>query len=162
MIVIFCFEKISSLSFFSYREGQLCDIPPPQKDNRFIKQVKKSLIASAVLVALGTETLLAAPGQVIDKNYLASDGSGDEYKTAFTTNETFDEINLPDFTPPSRQSQFAVYIDHGGSLTITGNTYINSFTSGPSGSDGTYAITAGSFHNKTTGTINLEGNIEFM
>ena len=158
-MVIFCFEKISSPNFCKLKRGIIMRYTPPQKI-ALSKQIKKSLIASAVLIALGSETLLAAPDKVIDKNYLANDGFGDEYKTAFTTNETFDEINLPDFTPPSRQSQFAVYVDHGGNLTITGNTYINSFTSGPSGSDGTYAITAGSFHNKTTGTINLEGNIE--
>ncbi len=104
----------------------------------------------------------ALPRQVIDKTYLANDGKDDQYKTSFTTDETFDAINLPDFTPPSRQSQFAVYVINGASLTITGDTYIDSFTSGPPGSDGTYAITAGNYHpqTQTTGLINLEGNIE--
>lgn len=136
-------------------------IAPPQ-NIAHQQGFKKSLIFSALLLAFSIETSWALPSQVIDKTFLANDGIDDEFKTSFTTNETFDAINLPDFTPPSRQSQFAVYVDHGGSLTITGDTYINSFTSGPTGSvsDGTYAITAGSFYNSTTGQINLQGNIE--
>ena len=134
-------------------------VAPPQK-HAHNKGFKKSLIVSALLFAFSIETSWASPNRVIDGTYLANDGKDDEYKTSFTTDETFDAINLPDFTPPSRKSQFAIYVDHGGSLTITGDTYINSFTSGPSGSDGTYAITAGSFHNSTTGQINLQGNIE--
>lgn len=123
---------------------------------------KKSLIVSALLLAFSIGASWALPRQVIDKTYLANDGKDDQYKTSFTTDETFDAINLPDFTPPSRQSQFAVYVINGASLTITGDTYIDSFTSGPPGSDGTYAITAGNYHpqTQTTGLINLEGNIE--
>ena len=136
-------------------------MPPPQKvahQDGF----KKSLIVSALLLAFSIGASWALPRQVIDKTYLANDGKDDQYKTSFTTDETFDAINLPDFTPPSRQSQFAVYVINGASLTITGDTYIDSFTSGPPGSDGTYAITAGNYHpqTQTTGLINLEGNIE--
>lgn len=136
-------------------------VAPPQKvahQDGF----KKSLIVSALLLAFSIGASWALPRQVIDKTYLANDGKDDQYKTSFTTDETFDAINLPDFTPPSRQSQFAVYVINGASLTITGDTYIDSFTSGPPGSDGTYAITAGNYHpqTQTTGLINLEGNIE--
>lgn len=136
-------------------------VAPPQK---FAHQdgFKKSLIVSALLLAFSIGASWALPRQVIDKTYLANDGKDDQYKTSFTTDETFDAINLPDFTPPSRQSQFAVYVINGASLTITGDTYIDSFTSGPPGSHGTYAITAGNYHpqTQTTGLINLEGNIE--
>ena len=146
-------------SIFSVIERNNYAICPPQKI-ALSKQIKKTLIASAVLLALSSETLLAAPGQIIDKNFLANDNYEDEFKTFFKTKETFDAINLPNFTPPSRESQFAIYVDQGGSLTITGDTYINSYTDGPSGSHGTYAITAGNYHHHTTGQINLLGNIE--
>ena len=136
-------------------------VAPPQKvahQDGF----KKSLIVSALLLAFSIGASWALPRQVIDKTYLANDGKDAQQKTSFTTDEPFKAINLPDFTPPSRQRQIAVYVINGASLTITGDTYIDTFTSGPPGSDGTYAITAGNYHpqTQTTGLINLEGNIE--
>lgn len=73
-------------------------VAPPQKvahQDGF----KKSLIVSALLLAFSIGASWALPRQVIDKTYLANDGKDDQYKTSFTTDETFDAINLPDFTP---------------------------------------------------------------
>lgn len=161
MIVIFCFEKISSLSFFSYREGQLCDIPPPQKI-ALSKQIKKSLVASALLFAFNSSSPLAAPGQSINNDYLKSDGDDYEFKTSFSSDQNFDSISLENFTPPNTNNQHAISVASktGAVLTITGDTYIESYTDSPNSGDGTYAITAGSYHNKASGIIHLQGNID--
>lgn len=161
MIVIFCFEKISSPNFFSYREGRICDIPPPQKI-ALSKQIKKSLVASALLFAFNSSSPLAAPGQSINNDYLKSDGDDYEFKTSFSSDQNFDSISLENFTPPNTYNQHAISVASktGAVLTITGDTYIESYTDSPNSGDGTYAITAGSYQNKASGIIHLQGNID--
>lgn len=85
------------------------------------------------------------------------------YRIYFTSGDhSFDSINLPDFTPISRQNQYAILVKNGASLTITGDTYINSNTITKEGitPEGTLAITAGSKFDTSTGTINLAGNVK--
>ena len=134
---------------------------PPQKI-ALSKQIKKSLIASALLFAFNFSSPLAAPGQSINNDYLKSDGDGDEFKTSFSSDQNFDSISLENFTPPNTYNQHAISVASktGAVLTITGDTYIESYTDRPKSGDGTYAITAGSYQNKASGIIHLQGNID--
>lgn len=134
---------------------------PPQKI-ALSKQIKKSLIASALLFAFNFSSPLAASGQSINNDYLKSDGDGDEFKTSFSSDQNFDSISLENFTPPNTYNQHAISVASktGAVLTITGDTYIESYTDSPNSGDGTYAITAGSYQNKASGIIHLQGNID--
>lgn len=134
---------------------------PPQKI-ALSKQIKKSLVASALLFAFNSSSPLAAPGQSINNDYLKSDGDDYEFKTSFSSDQNFDSISLENFTPPNTNNQHAISVASktGAVLTITGDTYIESYTDSPNSGDGTYAITAGSYHNKTSGIIHLQGNID--
>lgn len=139
-------------------------MPPPQKKSITYK-FRKNLIASAVTFAFSTLTVCAATGDVIDKKFLENDGdNGDftEYRTDIIESGVYDSINLPDFNPPSDQDQFAVRVLNGAEVTITGKTYIDSYTNwGSKDPEGTLAITAGNKHdNASTGIIHLLGDVE--
>lgn len=148
---------------------------PPQKI-ALSKQIKKSLIACAVLLALGSESLLAAPGKVIDKNYLLNDpatGDYDAYRTAFGEGvHEFDAIDLGEFYPVSTWDQHAITVSSNigekAELKIIGKTYIDSFTDTPKIEDlddpddlpdGTYALSVGSLQGGT-GSLTLSGDVE--
>lgn len=137
--------------------------PPPEKSITY--KFRKNLIASAVTFAFSTLTVCAATGDVIDKNFLENDGdNGDftEYRTDIKESGVYDSINLPDFYPPSDQNQFAVRVLNDAEVTITGKTYIDSYTNwGSNKPEGTLAITAGNKHgNASTGIIHLLGDVE--
>ena len=137
---------------------------PPQKKSITYK-FRKNLIASAVTFAFSTLTVCAATGDVIDKKFLENDGdNGDftEYRTDIIESGVYDSINLPDFNPPSSQDQFAVRVLNGAEVTITGKTYIDSYTNWRSDDpEGTLAITAGNkYGNASTGIIHLLGDVE--
>lgn len=139
-------------------------MPPPQKKSITYK-FRKNLIASAVTFAFSTLTVCAATGDVIDKEFLEKDGdNGDltEYRTDITESGVYGSINLPDFNPPSSKDQFAVRVLNGAEVTITGKTYIDSYTNwGSKDPEGTLAITAGNKHgNASTGIIHLLGDVE--
>lgn len=137
---------------------------PPQKKSITYK-FRKNLIASAVTFAFSTLTVCAATGDVIDKKFLENDGdNGDftEYRTDIIESGVYDSINLPDFNPPSSQDQFAVRVLNGAEVTITGKTYIDSYTNWRSDDpEGTLAITAGNkYGDASTGIIHLLGDVE--
>ena len=130
----------------------------------------KTIIAATISLLLCSGTVHGSVGETIDQNYLNEHGETEEtgdtrYRIYFTSGDhSFDSINLPDFTPISRQNQYAILVKNGASLTITGDTYINSNTITKEGitPEGTLAITAGSKFDTSTGTINLAGNVRFM
>lgn len=138
-------------------------MPPPE-----INIHTKTIIAATVSLILCSGTVHGAVGETIDQNYLNQHGVTEEtgdtrYRIYFTSGDhSFDSINLPDFTPISRQDQYAILVKNGASLTITGDTYINSNTITKEGitPEGTLAITAGSKFDTSTGTINLAGNVK--
>ena len=137
---------------------------PPQKKSITYK-FRKNLIASAVTFAFSTLTVCAATENVIDEDFLKNDGDNGqftEYRTDIKESGVYDSINLPDFNPPSTKDQFAVRVLNGAEVTITGKTYIDSYTNWGSGStEGTLAITAGNKHgNASTGIIHLLGDVE--
>lgn len=137
---------------------------PPQKI-ALSNQIKKNLVTSAVMFALSTLTVYAATGDVINKDFLKNDGDNGkftEYRTDIKESGVYDSINLPDFNPPSDQNQFAVRVLNGAEVTITGKTYIDSYTNwGSNDQEGTLAITAGNKHgNASTGIIHLLGDVE--
>ena len=117
------------------------------------------------MFALSTLTVYAATGDVINKDFLKNDGDNGqftEYRTDITQSDVYDSIDLPDFNPPSAQNQFAVRVLNGAEVTITGKTYIDSYTNwGSNDQEGTLAITAGNKHGKaSTGIIHLLGDVE--
>ena len=126
-------------------------------------KIKKTCITSAVAFALSTLTVCAA-GEVIDKEFLKNDqdnGEFDEYRTDIIKSDVFDSIYLPDFTPPSSRDQYAIHVMKGAEVTITGNSYIDSYTNSSSGvAEGTLALTAGNKFDGTTGVIRLLGDVE--
>lgn len=133
---------------------------PPQKI-ALSKQIKKSLIASAVLCLFASGTVLAASGVILDKNYLANDSVEDEYKTVFKKDNEFDAVFIDDFKPYNRQSQFMVSTEDGAQLDINGDTFVRSHTEsnaplgqGNNQDQAVYAFRA------ANGTINLKGNID--
>lgn len=137
---------------------------PPQKKSITYK-FRKNLIASAVTFAFSTLTVCAATENVIDEDFLKNDGDNGqftEYRTDIKESGVYDSINLPDFNPPSDQNQFAVRVLNGAEVTITGKTYIDSYTNwGSNDPEGTLAITAGNKHvNASTGIIHLLGDVE--
>ena len=135
---------------------------PPQLN--LTDKIKRNLIASAVTFALSTLTVYAATGDVINKNFLKNDqdiGEFDEYRTDIIKSDIFDSIYLPDFTPPSSLNQYAIHVMKGAEVTITGNTYIDSYTNWSSDDpQGTLALTAGNKFDGTTGVIRLLGDVE--
>lgn len=98
-------------------------MPPPQKI-ALSKQVKKSLIACAVLLALSS----AATGEIINNEYMGTDPSDDSFKKTFDQSEEFDAIDLPNVRPPVNQSQFLFTVNNGAALSINGATHIKSYT----------------------------------
>ena len=137
--------------------------PPPEKSITY--KFRKNLIASAVTFAFSTLTVCAATVDVIDKDFLKNDGDNGEfteYRTDIKESGVYDSINLPDFNPPSDQNQFAVRVLNDAEVTITGKTYIDSYTNrGSNNPEGTLAITAGNKHgNASTGIIHLLGDVE--
>lgn len=128
----------------------------------------KTIIAATISLILCSGTVHGSVGETIDQNYLNEHGETEEtgdtrYRIYFTSGDhSFDSINLPDFTPISRQDQYAILVKNGASLTITGDTCINSNTITKEGitPEGTLAITAGSKFDTSTGTINLAGNVK--
>lgn len=126
-------------------------------------KIKKTCITSAVAFALSTLTVCAA-GEVIDKEFLKNDqdnGELDKYRTDIIKSDVFDSIYLPDFTPPSSRDQYAIHVMKGAEVTITGNTYIDSYTNWSRGvAEGTLALTAGNKFDGTTGVIRLLGDVE--
>lgn len=128
----------------------------------------KTIIAATISLILCSGTVHGSVGETIDQNYLNEHGETEEtgdtrYRIYFTSGDhSFDSINLPDFTPISRQNQYAILVKNGASLTITGDTCINSNTITKEGitPEGTLAITAGSKFDTSTGTINLAGNVK--
>lgn len=152
MIVIFCFEKISSLSFFSYREGQLCDIPPPQKI-ALSNQIKKSLIASAVLLATASANVYAE-----DFIFGFNDTDNTEANKQINySNKSKDFDNIKIYvTPPVENSRFTVTLNNSV-LNVAGTTEIISKSSkwGSLLWDmGTYAL-----HAKGGSEVNLFGDV---
>lgn len=133
-------------------------MPPPQKI-ALSKQIKKNLIASAVLFAISFNCH-AIIGDTIDKDYLLNDedteeGEYDQFRLTLTKNEDFSGIHLPDFNPPSQHDQYAILVK-GAKVNIKGATFIDSLTN-EAGDDpeGTIAISA-----QKGGVISLDGNVE--
>ena len=156
-------RKFQNLIFSVIARNNYAIYPPPEKSITY--KFRKNLIASAVTFAFSTLTVCAATGDVIDKNFLENDGdNGDftEYRTDIKESGVYDSINLPDFNPPSDQNQFAVRVLNDAEVTITGKTYIDSYTNwGSNKPEGTLAITAGNKHgNASTGIIHLLGDVE--
>ena len=132
-------------------------IPPPYQ----VQSKNKLKIALAVLAAFTCSTTQAAVGEIIDNDYLANDGSEDAFRTTVTQDQTFSGINLVDFTPPSRQNQYAILVQNGATLVIDGNTFIDSKTTEVGGSaEGTLAITAGNSYLNQSGHIQLLRDVE--
>ena len=68
---------------------------------------------------------------------------------------------MVDFTPPSRQNQYAILVQNGATLVIDGKTFIDSKTTiAEDHPEGTLAITAGNSHFKQSGHIQLLGDVE--
>ena len=137
-------------------EGAIC--APPQKI-ALSKQIKKNLIASAVLFAISFNCH-AIIGDTIDKDYLLNDedtgeGEYDQFRLTLTKNEDFSGIHLPDFNPPSQHDQYAILVK-GAKVNIKGATFIDSLTN-EAGKDaeGTITISA-----QKGGVISLDGNVE--
>ncbi len=133
-------------------------MPPPQKI-ALSKQIKKNLIASAVLFAISFNCH-AIIGDTIDKDYLLNDedtgeGEYDQFRLTLTKNEDFSGIHLPDFNPPSQHDQYAILVK-GAKVNIKGATFIDSLTN-EAGKDaeGTITISA-----QKGGVISLDGNVE--
>lgn len=131
---------------------------PPQKI-ALSKQIKKNLIASAVLFAISFNCH-AIIGDTIDKDYLLNDedtgeGEYDQFRLTLTKNEDFSGIHLPDFNPPSQHDQYAILVK-GAKVNIKGATFIDSLTN-EAGKDaeGTITISA-----QKGGVISLDGNVE--
>lgn len=130
---------------------------PPQKI-ALSKQIKKNLIASAVLFAISFNCH-AIIGDTIDKDYLLNDedtgeGEYDQFRLTLTKNEDFSGIHLPDFNPPSQHDQYAILVK-GAKVNIKGATFIDSLTN-EAGKDpeGTITISA-----QKGGVISLDGNV---
>lgn len=130
---------------------------PPQKI-ALSKQIKKNLIASAVLFAISFNCH-AIIGDTIDKDYLLNDedtgeGEYDQFRLTLTKNEDFSGIHLPDFNPPSQHDQYAILVK-GSKVNIKGDTFIDSLTN-EAGKDaeGTITISA-----QKGGVISLDGNV---
>lgn len=132
-------------------------MPPPQKI-ALSKQIKKSLIACAVLLALSSESLLAATGQIINNKYMGTDPSDDSFKKTFSTSEEFDAIYLPNVKPPVNNSQFLFTVNNGAALSINGATHIKSYTDTYGEKNDGTAVHA--FYAENKGTINLKGDID--
>ena len=132
-------------------------MPPPQKI-ALSKQIKKSLIACAVLLALSSESLLAATGQIINNKYMGTDPSDDSFKKTFSTSEEFDAIYLPNVKPPVNNSQFLFTVNNGAALSINGATHIKSYTDTYGEKNNGTAVHA--FYAENKGTINLKGDID--
>lgn len=130
---------------------------PPQKI-ALSKQIKKSLIACAVLLALSSESLLAATGQIINNKYMGTDPSDDSFKKTFSTSEEFDAIYLPNVKPPVNNSQFLFTVNNGAALSINGATHIKSYTDTYGEKNDGTAVHA--FYAENKGTINLKGDID--
>lgn len=133
-------------------------MPPPQKIT-LSKQVKKSLIACAVLFAISFNCH-AIIGDTIDKDYLLNDedtgeGEYDQFRLTLTKNEDFSGIHLPDFNPPSQHDQYAILVK-GAKVNIKGATFIDSLTNEAGEKpEGTITISA-----QKGGVISLDGNVE--
>ena len=130
---------------------------PPQKIT-LSKQVKKSLIACAVLLALSSESLLAATGEIINNEYMGTDPSDDSFKKTFDQSEEFDAIDLPNVKPPVNNSQFLFTVNNGAVLSINGATHIKSYTDTYGENNWETAVHA--FYAENKGTINLKGDID--
>ena len=76
----------------------------------------KTIIAATISLILCSGTVHGSVGETIDQNYLNEHGeteaTGDtRYRIYFTSDDhSFDSINLPDFTPISRQDQYAILV----------------------------------------------------
>lgn len=130
---------------------------PPQKI-ALSKQVKKSLIACAVLLVLSSESLLAAPGQIINNDYMGKDPSDDSFKKTFSQSEEFYAIDLPNVRPPVNHSQFLFTVNNGATLSINGATHIKSYTD--TYGDDKWDTAVHAFYAENKGTINLKGDID--
>ena len=144
-------------SIFSVIERNSYAICPPQKI-ALSKQIKKSLIACAVLLALSSESLLAANGQIINNKYMGTDPADDSFKKTFSQSEEFDAIDLPNVEPPVNNSQFLFTVNNGAVLSINGATHIKSYTYTYGENDDETAVHA--FYAENKGTINLKGDID--
>lgn len=130
---------------------------PPQKI-ALSKQIKKSLIACAVLLALSSESLLAATDQIINNEYMGTDPSDVSFKKTFDRSEEFAEIDLPNVRPPLNHGQFLFTVNNGATVSINGATHIKSYSD--TYGDDKWDIAVHAFYAEEKGTINLKGDID--
>lgn len=127
---------------------KLCLLYPPPYQ---VQSKNKLKIALAVLAALSCSSSLYA--SVLDESILGEDLS---YSIENTT-ASFDGISI-DITPESDWNYYTISVLKGSTLTINGDTYLSSLTTGPEGADGTYAIHA-SGTDSTPSSIHLNGDV---
>ena len=127
---------------------KLCLLYPPPYQ---VQSKNKLKIALAVLAALSCSSSLYA--SVLDESILGEDLS---YSIENTT-ASFDGISI-DITPESHWNYYTISVLNGSTLTINGDTYLSSLTTGPEGADGTYAIHA-SGTDSTPSSIHLNGDV---
>lgn len=140
---------------------------PPQTSKTSFK--KKSAIV-AIVASMFSIPVYAFDIDVIDNDYLASDGDGFKEGTHIKESTTVGEISIVDFYPESGDNKHAISVNVAYSegkplptLTVEGNTKFESFPqpSTTSEKDGTYAISAGNIHG-ASGIINLNGNVDIV
>lgn len=140
---------------------------PPQTSKTSFK--KKSAIV-AIVASMFSIPVYAFDIDVIDNDYLASDGDGFKEGTHIKESTTVGEISIVDFYPESGDNKHAISVNVAYSegkplptLTVESNTKFESFPqpSTTSEKDGTYAISAGNIHG-ASGIINLNGNVDIV
>ena len=143
-------------------------VAPPQTSKISFK--KKSAIV-AIVASMFSIPVYAFDIDVINNNYLVSDGDGFDEGTHIKESTTVGEISIVDFYPESGYNKHAISVNTAYSegkplptLTVEGNTKFESFpqpSTDPNNKDGTYAISAGNLHG-ASGIIKLNGDVDIV